>query len=272
MMLKVRQFTLPKRGNSEDEYEDACSYSVEACRAAIADGATESSFAEPWARSLVERFVSGEEENSPIQEQLELRCWLAPIQKIWTENIPWKTLSWNAEEKARLGAFAAFLGLQITQQDQTDSKGAAAAVPKDCEWSAVACGDSCLFHVRCGELLRAFPISNSSKFGNNPTLLSSVSAANERAFTEVVRAHGECHEGDLLLLATDALSCWILSECEAGRSPWRMITSLSGDGEFCAFVDHLRELHEIKNDDVTLLIIELTGQQFLSELPAEFMI
>jgi hypothetical protein len=267
-MLKVRKFAVPKRGNSEDEYEDACSFSAVSCRAAIADGATESSFAGQWAQTLVERFVSGEAEYSPGQVQHDLHYWLMPIQKAWTENIPWQSLPWYAEEKARLGAFAAFVGLQVTQKDQADSSSAGAAFPEDCVWSAVACGDSCLFHVRCGELLCAFPISNSIEFGNSPTLLSSVSAANERALTAVVREHGECCEGDLLLLATDALSCWILSEHEAGTPPWETINGLSGQEEFCTFVDNLRQRHEMKNDDVTLLIIELTGQWFPPEQPA----
>lgn len=268
-MLRVRQFSLSKDGNSLDEYEDACSFSIASCRAAIADGATESSFSGQWAQSLVEHFISGEEENSPIQEQLELRHWLAPIQKVWTENIPWQSLEWYTEHKARLGAFAAFLGLQITNKDKADSKDAGKPVLGDCVWSAVACGDSCLFHVRCGELLCAFPIRNSSEFGNSPSLLSSVSAANEQAFTKVVREHGECRMGDLFLLATDALSCWILNECETGKSPWETMNTLSGQEEFCTLVDNLRQTHRMKNDDVTLLIIELAGGQYRSHSGCE---
>lgn len=259
-MLKALQFALPKRGNSEEEYEDACSFSVVSFRAAIADGATESSFAGPWARSLVEGFVAGEQEKSPAQEQFELRQWLAPIQKVWMDSIPWQSLPWYAEEKARLGAFAAFLGLQITKISHADSKNAGVAFPESCAWSAVACGDSCLFHVRCEELLCAFPIRNSSEFGNSPTLLSSVSSANERALAEVVREHGECRNGDLILLATDALSCWILSKCEAGTPPWETIRGLSGQEEFRTFIDEQRMVQDMKNDDVTLLVIELTDQ------------
>ena len=43
---------VPKHGNAEDEYEDA--FAAGSKRFAIADGASESSFAAPWARLLTE--------------------------------------------------------------------------------------------------------------------------------------------------------------------------------------------------------------------------
>ena len=46
--LIYRPFRLQKRGNRLDEYEDACAGDATLGRFAIADGATESSFAGQW--------------------------------------------------------------------------------------------------------------------------------------------------------------------------------------------------------------------------------
>ena len=60
-------FSLPKRRNAPEEYEDAFACDCELGRFALADGASESSFAEVWARLLVEQFVQ-----EPL---LELSAW-----------------------------------------------------------------------------------------------------------------------------------------------------------------------------------------------------
>lgn len=50
-------FWLPKAGNSDADYEDA--FAIARGRVAIADGATESSFARAWAEALVNGFTTG---------------------------------------------------------------------------------------------------------------------------------------------------------------------------------------------------------------------
>ena len=49
-------FAVPKAGNREADYEDA--FAIAEHRVAIADGATESSFARAWAEALVSGFAS----------------------------------------------------------------------------------------------------------------------------------------------------------------------------------------------------------------------
>lgn len=58
MNLSVQVFWLPKGGHSEEDYEDSFAFSIQKRRFAIADGATETSFAKQWAQSLVQAFVS----------------------------------------------------------------------------------------------------------------------------------------------------------------------------------------------------------------------
>lgn len=111
-------FRLPKAGSSEADYEDA--YAVGDACAAIADGATESSFARAWAEALVQGFVSANAESEressatdPAAVVADFRQRIAPLQKAWHERIVWDRLPWFAEDKARSGAFAALLTLRF---------------------------------------------------------------------------------------------------------------------------------------------------------------
>ena len=57
---------------------------------------------------------------------------------------------------------------------------------------------------------------------------------------------------------TDALAEWFLMEHEAGRSPWRELFALTADG-FPEWVTGRRADRRLKNDDVTLMVIEVGG-------------
>ncbi len=113
MQAVVKNFWVPKYGNTAEEYEDASASST--YRFAVADGATESSFAERWAQGLVKAFTS-----TPLDHirnpKVPLAEWLDPLQKEWHKSVPWDRLPWYADEKARTGAFAAFLGVEILRR------------------------------------------------------------------------------------------------------------------------------------------------------------
>src|SRR5262245_60712282 len=91
--LRWRAFHLTKHGNKPDEYEDAHAANAEAGRFAVADGASESSFAALWARLLVEGFVK------PIKKPPAGSNWLEPLQKAWAAEVDGKPLPWYAEDK-----------------------------------------------------------------------------------------------------------------------------------------------------------------------------
>ena len=68
-------FRLPKRGHSADEYEDAYAANPYVGRFAVADGASESSFAALWAQLLVNGFTRPAEKPDPDGG------WLQTLQK-----------------------------------------------------------------------------------------------------------------------------------------------------------------------------------------------
>src|SRR4051812_41117456 len=101
-----RAFHVAKHGNSHDEYEDAFAADAETGRFAIADGASESSFAGLWARLLVQGFVHPVLTDGPPD-------WLAPLRKRWAKEVDALELPWYAEEKREQGAHATFLGVLL---------------------------------------------------------------------------------------------------------------------------------------------------------------
>ncbi|MEE8143741.1 MAG: hypothetical protein V3T77_11615, partial [Planctomycetota bacterium] len=167
METTATAYWVPKLGNSEKEYEDAYGLNVEQGHFAVADGASESSFAREWARLLVEKFVAG-----PPAGSQDLSEWVKPVQQSWGKaNTSTKELPWYAVEKAKTGAFATLLGLSIDSATGT--------------WRSLAVGDSCAFLVRENQIVWAFPNVHSSQFHNRPLLLSSRDRSNKGVWGSV---------------------------------------------------------------------------------------
>ena len=114
-----KRFSTPKAGNREEECEDdsrvvypAKKDGLNSARIALADGASESAFAKPWAQILTEAFVRKPFDlSNPTQCALE--SWLVPGQEEWDKKVPWGRIPWHGEAKARAGALATLLALSI---------------------------------------------------------------------------------------------------------------------------------------------------------------
>lgn len=238
---------LPKRGSSEQEYEDAWAMNVAAGRFAVADGATESSFSRQWASLLAQQFV----EEPPPREVERLREWLRPAQRRWSEGIDWGRLPWYASEKARVGAFAALLGLELRSPGPA-GRGA---------WRLFAVGDCTAFQLRregsAWRLKRVLPLERSADFTNRPLLLGTDPGRNRLALERAVTRQGRYRRGDCFLLASDALAAWALAREEAGEPVWGQLLALAGQAAFAALVAAAREAGAMRNDDLTLLRVAI---------------
>src|SRR5437763_7927962 len=95
---------LPKRGCTEDEYEDAWAADPARGRFAVADGASETSFAGRWAQLLTEGFLTAARPPA-------LSEWVGESRRCWSSEIMGLELPWYAEMKRDQGAFATLLGL-----------------------------------------------------------------------------------------------------------------------------------------------------------------
>lgn len=252
MNLISQGFWLPKAGSSEEDYEDAIAIGSTAM--AIADGATESSFARAWARALTEGFACQPLSEKPDLTELMER--VGPLQQQWHAGIAWDRLPWFAEDKARKGAFAALLTLRFEEPLATAEREEAA---EERRWHALAIGDTCLFQIRDDALHLAFPLAESAAFDSTPLLLSSNPARNLQVWDHAQALTGSFKAGDILLLMTDALAKWFLLEIETGSRPWHTLCALTEQAEFAELTVTLRAAHRLKNDDTSLICIKETS-------------
>ncbi len=283
MGVTAKKFWSSRKGNTPEEYEDACAANPASGRYAVADGATEGCFTGLWARLLVDDFVGRSGQG--------MESWpssLSAIQAQWDGDVLARNLPYHAEPWVRRGAYAAFLGVVLTDShppsgEEPEARPTVSACPLAGEgqgvrgtyrWQAIAVGDTCLFHTRGNALIRAFPLEDSQQFNNAPKLVGA------RTSTEVILQRclvwrdGHCQPGDRLWLMTDALAEWCLSEAEAGGNPWAELESLlncevvssaadrcavSGredeGGPFVSWINELRSTRRLRNDDVTLLAL-----------------
>ena len=241
--LLWRILRVPKRGHTLEEYEDAAAGHGLSGRFAVADGATESAFAGPWARALAEAFVQG-----PVAAG-GWAGWLPDVRQRWLNEIGSPELPWYLEEKFQQGAFATLLGVELSPLENA------------WEWKAVAVGDCCLFHLRGDTLLCSFPLERSSEFGSQPDLLCSRPGDSPRDH----RAKGRARLGDSFLLISDALAQWALRREESRRPPWRelreMLTSAGSQSAFETWVEARWEAKELKVDDITMLAVDLPAAE-----------
>ncbi len=229
--LTWRTFHVPKAGNTLAEYEDAFAGDLEKVRFAIADGASESAFADVWAKLVV---------NAYVHSGGAWSVWLVAARDHWRDLVQQRELPWYAEAKFHEGAYAALLGITF----------------KGRRWLATSVGDSCLFHVRDHRLLRAFPQRHSRDFGNRPSLLGSRRRNKEQPRTRRVRVRGKLLSDDTIFLMTDALAECFMKQIENDEPPWKDLQAIADDEEFARLTQKLRESKQLRNDDVTLMIIE----------------
>jgi hypothetical protein len=242
-LARWQAFHLVKAGNAPADYEDAFAADPGRARFAVADGATEASFAALWARLLADGFVNA------VRAPWRDLAWLGPAREHWSAEVDALPLPWYAEDKREQGAFATFLGVAFGAP-RPDRPGT---------WRALAIGDSCLFRIRAGRLLRAFPLTNSEEFGSQPRLIGSRSRGiqpdGERDW-----AGGRWRQGDRFFLITDALAQWFLCQHEQGAAPAEVIGALLAETDpqaaFSGWVEERRG-DGMRNDDVTLLVVDL---------------
>ena len=237
--MTLHAFTLPKAGHAAGENEDAFAVpemseesSVEApawpLRVAVADGATEAAFARDWARRLADGFVSSEVSGAE-SFGVRLALWRAE----WYDALQARgqLLPWYAQEKAKEGAHAAFLGLLVFAEGT---------------WRALAVGDCCLFHLRRAETLTRWPIGDPAGFSHTPPLLSSL--PDDAVPTLEVQA-GDWRPGDAFILATDAAAAWLMQTDAAAVLDW-------DEAAFQSAAAEARAAGTLRNDDTTVMVVQ----------------
>jgi len=227
---------------------------------AIADGATQSFYSSIWSKLLVDYFC----ENPQIDKN-NWQEWLELIQQKWLEevkaelekaksgnNFAWIEI-YNGLERSK-SATSTFIGLQFIENQAKIS----------------IVGDSCLFIFQGNQLIQNYLLKKSTNFNDRPGYFGSRSKNNddyEPKFLDIELKYKQHSDKLYFVLATDALAEYIFKYTEQQRD---ILTTLLTIQEFENFVKSARQDDTIKmkNDDVTLMILEVSDREIVS-LPTQ---
>lgn len=208
-------------------------------RMAVADGASTTCCSGLWAQLLaragVQYTVPWEDLGAFPERIKESRvAWAQGARTSLPANLPW-----YAEASLDLGAYATVVRVAVVGRN----------------WEADGWGDSCLFHVRQGRPIQTLPPLTVADFAAAPCMLSSIPGRDGTLQGRQFMGSGVLEQGDALLLATDALSCWLIAQACFATAVEELM-ALDGEDAFAAWVADKRLHHSLKNDDTTLLIAE----------------
>jgi hypothetical protein len=157
-----------------------------------------------------------------------------------TETILPEDAPWYVTERARRGAYATLLGLDV-RFGRSEGR---------CRLTAV--GDTNSFLLRGDTLARSFPATRSSEFGRFPDLVGTAANLPPTAWRH---SHFKLKRDDVLLLATDALAAYLLERSERGEPAWpRLLEAARGSRGLRDWVDQSRGFG-MNDDDTTLIVI-----------------
>jgi hypothetical protein len=285
--ISFSSFLLPKSDSALNECQDAfctpdgCEVSIQSeCRLgqlatpwrfAVADGVTTAFYSGYWATQLVSLFREGWLQDwgsdGPKWKQ-EAAC-------KWREYIQDSDRALGSISQNRLSqrdpASATFCGIEIADST-SDSSGLS--------WRVIAVGDSCVIHLSgCYSSERdpnatffSFPCKKAADFSCMTSAISNYEEYHlPPEFTDTAHSQFALRDGDVLLLATDALCEWMIKLSESGKPAWKTIAEANDQDAFERMVGIARceadPKRRLKDDDVALIVIRVGDQpaSFLSD-------
>lgn len=271
-------FLLPKSDSDPDECQDAISTPTccedqqqnksalvqqgSPLRFAVADGVTTAFYSGFWANQLVSLFRDGALQNWACDGP----AWKQAADEKWLEYIHARQLGSISQNRLvqRDPAAATFCGIEISANTEENHEPS---------WRVIAIGDSCVIHLSeryatesaPEEITFSHPCKNAADFS---CVTSAISNYEEnrlpQEFMEYVPDQPVLMDGDILLLATDALCEWMIKLKESGQPVWKTIAEANDQEAFRLMVKNARrELdpeRRLKDDDVALIVIRVGDQ------------
>ncbi len=252
MLFESRVFYTSKDLAYPKEYEDAFQVDDEGGRAAIADGVASSIFARQWADVLTRSVLT---QSPDLNSEADFKQWLADRRQEWSVQIDVSKLPWNQRQKLQQvgGAFSTLLWIELTPCEPSDASPGEAF-----RLTSYAVGDCSLFQVRDRQILRSFPLTTTAEFEADPISICSANLNRDHCL-EFRVLDDVCLPGDLLVLCTDAVGKWAMTQIEAGTPPdweayWDMPTNV-----WLSEISELRERCQMRHDDTTLMLLRVGG-------------
>ena len=182
-------------------------------------------------------------------------AWLRRQRQRWQASIDTTSLAWFQKAKLPQGAFSTLLYVRMSAGRRRHGPAASAAI--GCRPSPL--GDSCLFQVRGGELVRSFPLERSEQFDADPIVLGSIDLKRDHLL-EFAFLDEMCYPGDELILCTDAVAEWAVRGYETGDPPvWSDFWQMSED-DWRSGVAWLRQERQMRIDDATMLMLRVVDE------------
>jgi hypothetical protein len=251
MRLDSRLLTLAKDPDNPGQFQDA--FALDAARgiAAIADGVSSALFSGPWATILTQAVVAAA---ADPRDPATFAAWLAQCRAAWAASIDTSSLAWFQRAKLPTGAFSTLLWIRILEVAEAEA-GAFGGF----RLVGYAIGDTCLFHIRGGDLVRTFPVQTSAELLADPLALGSVDL-NRDQLLQFATLDATCYPDDLLVLCTDAMADWALRCYESGTPPeWDKYWQMPEDA-WQAEIISLRHHRCMREDDTTLAMLRVAPQ------------
>lgn len=229
----LRSFSVSKRNDTPNEDRVARSIDNRSC--ALSDGASISFDSAPWASILSQRFVA----NPDIS-----RDWLHDAITEYQLSYDRELMSWSHQAAFDRGSFATLLGV-VCSADGLRAR-------------AFAYGDTLLAIMDKGKLVQTIPYSSADEFDQSPKLLSTSILENNELDDEAISCSWHeilisGHEELAILLMTDAIGHWLLSQSDSNRA--LSLLALNDDDSFSNFIEAERAEGRMRRDDSSLVVI-----------------
>jgi hypothetical protein len=242
-MISIDSFRVlwhPK-GVAGGYYEDAAAFDLQGRRFAIADGVSSAIFSDVWAKVLVDTAVEGD---IPLDDMEAMVEWLTPLRDQWKESLPTTMSDFQLQRlQETRGGHSTLLGVNVI-----DNEG-------EIYFESYSIGDCCMFVFRDGKLHASFPGEDAAFFGINPTSLPSSRIPRERYQAD--RYRGTLEVGDSVVLASDAVACWMFKEIEAGNDVDLQFFEKIESLDWSEWVRDSRIDKHMRVDDVTLMMFRI---------------
>lgn len=259
MFAQVTHLQYWKSEHDEQTCEDAYGERVTDGLFAVADGAGTTLFSNIWAKILIESFFS-----IPLMsnDPFEVEWWVRRTQEQYKQETPDPgKMEWNALQKAQnQGSHSTLATLRISKREVDHAQA-----------ELLVFGDSCvLMGNSYSEQVQSFPLDSPTDFEKAPICVPSKRSIFYRYFHQCHIKHIELAPGDVVVLATDAVSKWVISagsgrHTNAKDAFQELITQTPNTWE--TFILECRNRGEMIDDDSTALIISLTADALGSSLP-----
>ncbi len=251
MFAQITRLCYWKSEHDETTCEDA--YGDDATRGlfAVADGAGTTLFSNVWARTLIDYFLDVPLLNS---DPFEVEWWLRQVQEHYKAPHIENT-AWNARQKMQdQGSHSTLATLRVSHSDEASTLA-----------TLLVFGDSCILINKAGvDEVSSFPLEGATEFDRSPICLPSKLSLFHRHFHTAHLRLVELAAGDRVILATDAVSRWIVSAGDGfyhSRKPAFEAVFKERPESWPSFIRYCRKQGEMVDDDSTALLLALGSEK-----------